>query len=199
VNADPTAGTGEPPAGASAGSATSSEEERARAAYEAELSRISSADMMLQATVSLLNIGARRLAPAEGGAGAASARPEGSEAEAGAGAAPAPAKRDLEQVRDAIDGVSALLGILERRIPETLGPLRDALAQLQLAYAREAKAAAANAEQAGQRPAEGGTDPRAGEPGDQKEPAAEGPLQGEDQQRGPGPAEASGRLWVPGR
>jgi hypothetical protein len=199
VNADPTAQSDEPPAGASAGSATSSEEERARAAYEAELSRISSADMMLQAAVSLLNIGARRLAPAEGGAGAASARPEGSEADAGAGAAPAPPERDLEQVRDAIDGVSALLGILERRIPETLGPLRDALAQLQLAYAREAKAAPANADQAGQRPAEGGIDSRAGKPGDQKEPAGESPPQEEGQQRGPGPAEASGRLWVPGR
>ena len=199
MNADPTAQTGEPPAGAGAGSATSSEEERARAAYEAELSRISSADMMLQAAVSLLNIGARRLAPAEDGADAAAARPEGSEADAGAGAAPAPAKRDLEQVRDSIDGVSALLGILERRVPETLGPLRDALAQLQLAYAREAKAAAATADQAGQRQAEAGTDSRAAKPGDQEEQAPESSPEGEGQRRGPGPAETSGRLWVPGR
>src|SRR5207244_8502410 len=60
-------------------------EEELRAAYEAELSRISSADMMLQATVSLLNIGRLRL-----GARGAQAAEGGSE---GAGAA------DLEQVR----------------------------------------------------------------------------------------------------
>ena len=44
-----------------AGPRGSPSEEELRAAYEAELSRITSADMVLQATVSLLNIGARRL------------------------------------------------------------------------------------------------------------------------------------------
>ena len=39
-------------------------EEELRAAYEAELSRITTTDMMAQAAVSLLNLGARRLAPA---------------------------------------------------------------------------------------------------------------------------------------
>jgi hypothetical protein len=199
VSPDPTAQTGEQGAGASAGSAAASEEERARAAYEAELSKISSADMMLQATVSLLNIGARRLAPAEGGAEAASAQPEGSQADPGAAGAGAPAQRDLEQVRDAIDGVSALLGILERRIPETLGPLRDALAQLQLAYAREVKVAQADADQAGQQSSERGADSPAGGSGDQKEQAGKSSPEDEAQRRGPGPAEASGRLWVPGR
>jgi hypothetical protein len=196
VNPDPTAQTGVPPAGASAGGTTTSEEERARAAYEAELSRISSTDMMLQAAVSLLNIAARRLAPAEAGASATSAQPGGSGGDTDAGAAPAPG--DLEQVRDAIDGVSALLGILERRIPETLAPLRDALAQLQLAYAREVNAQPDDA-QSGGRPPEGATDSPAGGPGDRKEPAGESSPGEEDQRRGPGPAESSGRLWVPGR
>ena len=39
----------------------------------------------------------------------------------------------------------ALLGVLERRLGKELGPLRDALSRLQLAYAREARGAAAAA------------------------------------------------------
>ena len=147
-----------------------------QAAYEAELSRISSADMMLQATVSLLNIGRLRL-------GARVAQAESG----GAGAV------DLEQVRDAIDGARALLSVLDRRFAKELAPLRDALSQLQLAYAREAGAAAgaqgAASETGEQAPGEQGTgeSASAGDGGEKPEP------------RGPGPAEASGRLWVPGR
>jgi hypothetical protein len=82
-------------------------------------------------------------------------------------------ERDLPQVRDAIDAVRGLLPVLERSEPaETLGPLRDAVSSLQMEYA---KLVAAPAQQP---------------PGDGEEP---GPA--ED---GPGPAQASGRLWVPG-
>jgi hypothetical protein len=173
--------TGAPDPGAGrAGASVSEEEERARAAYEAELSRISSSDMMLQAAVSLLNIGARRLAPAEGDPAAGS-------------------ERDLEQVRDAIDAVRALLEILERRVPEGLRPLRDALAQLQLAYAREVEAARAQTPQAGQQPAESEAGPEPARSGAQEERAGKSAPEGEDPRRGPGPAERSGRLWVPGR
>jgi hypothetical protein len=163
-------------------------EDELRAAYEAELSRITTTDMMAQAAVSLLNLGARRLAPSgaePGGGGAAGA---------GGGSAGAGAQRDLEQARDAIDGAKALLEILERRIPQELGPLRDALSRLQMAYAREIQPSAAatgpaqapDAADERQAPAQpGGADQQAPEPG--ARPA------------GPGPAEASGRLWVPGR
>jgi hypothetical protein len=162
-------------------------EQELRAAYEAELSRISSADMMLQAAVSLLNVGGYRL-----GLGAAP------------GAPPA-ADRDLEQVRDAIDGVRALLGILERRIPQELGPLRDALSQLQMAYAREAQAsgpaAQASAGAASQQGASPDAQPGAGgsAAAGQARPA-EPPSQPPAGERpdGPGPAQSSGRLWVPG-
>jgi hypothetical protein len=154
-------------------------EEELRAAYEAEISRITSTDMILQAVVSLLNIGGHRLGLAPAGPAGAQESP-----------------RDLEQVRDAIDGVRALLGILERREqPESLRPLRDALSQLQLAYAREAGASAPPAE----RPAPPAQPPQPAQPG---APAAQRPAPasqeapGED---GPGPAQASGRLWVPGR
>jgi hypothetical protein len=165
-------------------------EEELRAAYEAELSRITSTDMIAQATVSLLNIGARRLglvadregaAAAEAGAQAAQAGGAGDQAGAGSG-------RDLEQVRDAIDGVKAMLEILERRIPDELRSLRDALSQLQMAYAREVQAGGATTA-----PAPGGSGGQAHPAGAPKAPTGAG------QEGGPGPAESSGRLWIPGR
>jgi hypothetical protein len=150
-------------------------EEELRAAYEAELSRITATDMIAQATVSLLNIGARRMGP-----------PPGTEDTGG--------ERDLEQVRDAVDGARALLEILERRMPGELAPLRDALSRLQMAYAAEIGASA---------PVPGGPSspggaPQPGQPA--PAPAAGQPPspQGEEP-GGPGPAESSGRLWVPGR
>ncbi|MBA3809733.1 MAG: hypothetical protein H0X28_15280, partial [Solirubrobacterales bacterium] len=127
MSTDPTGGQG----GADAGAQRAGEpsEDELRAAYEAELSRITATDMMAQSAVSLLNIGVRRLGGGEGEPG----QP------AGAGAA----QRDLEQVRDAIDGARALMEILARRIPQELGPLRDALSRLQMAYAREMQPGAA--------------------------------------------------------
>ena len=151
-------------------------EEELRAAYEAELNRITSVEVMLQAAVSLLNLGGRRLGLAPG-------------AERGV--------KDLDQVRDAIDGVRALLGVLERTAPQELGPLRDALSQLQIAYTREAQTAAA---QAG-RESEGATAQDQAEeqsPGAKAGAGAEDEDAGAEDSRRPGPAESSGRLWVPG-
>jgi hypothetical protein len=173
------AGADEQGAGPGRGPGEPSEDEL-RAAYEAELSRITTTDMMAQSAVSLLNIGARRLAPSS--ADAPGAAGEG----AGAGVG---GQRDLEQARDAIDGVKALLEILERRIPQELGPLRDALSRLQMAYAREVPAGSPDA---GQGPADGPTGGESDPSGGQQQPQGERPP-------GPGPAESSGRLWVPGR
>jgi hypothetical protein len=175
VNADPTGPARESTADSPGGHGGPGDEEL-RAAYEAELNRITAADMMLQAAVTLLNIGGRRLGLV--------GRPEGS----GAGTAPAEGaaagadERDLGQVRDAIDGVRALLGILERTMSHELRPLRDALSQLQIAYAREVQAGPRAEHSGGQSgPAGGGDEPDA-----------------QERPRGPGPAQASGRLWVPG-
>ncbi len=159
-------------------SSPSSEEDRSeigqRAAYEAEMSRITSADMILQAAVSLLNIGGYRL-----GLSAGQDQPVGG-------------ARDLEQVRDAIDGARALLPILERGRPNELRPLRDALSQLQMAYAREAGTSAAPGPVGSQaHPVQKQDAPAAA--GKQDAPAAD------DKPDGPGPAVSSGRLWVPGR
>jgi hypothetical protein len=174
-------------------------DEQLRAAYAEELSRITSADLILQAAVSLLNIGGLRLGLAT---------PTGE---------PAAGQRDLEQVRDAIDGVRALLVVIERARPGDARALRDALSQLQIAYAREAGAGAqptqarAGAQptqaRAGAQPTQAGASapspPPAGSAGEQAETAngADGGEEPSGARRpaAPGPAETSGRLWVPGR
>jgi hypothetical protein len=152
-------------------------EDELRAAYEDELSRISVTDMLAQSAVSLLNMAARRLAPAEGRA------------------ATAP---DLEQVRDAIDGVRGLLEILDRRIPAEVRPLRDALSQLQMSYAAQVKAAGEGGEPS---PGDGGEGPGGGAGGGGAGGSQQGPApaSGDPEGSRPGPAESSGRLWVPGR
>ncbi len=179
---DPSAGAAESKPTAASDARGEPSEEELRAAYEAEMSRISSADMILQAAVSLLNIGAYRLQPSAAG-----------------GEQPAGGVRDLEQVRDAIDGARALLPILERRRSNEIRPLRDALSQLQMAYAREAGTSAP----ANQTGAQGVQAPPAAGPKPQESSAAEpkpkGPGPAEPKPKGPGPAESSGRLWVPGR
>jgi hypothetical protein len=170
-------------------------EEELRRAYEAELSRITTTDMMAQTAISLLNLGARRLGPASPGSPAQGA--DADSGQAGRGDTDAAAGRDLEQVRDAIDGVRALMGILERRIAGELGPLRDALSQLQMAYAREVQVVDAASEQGQGGGGQGGSGAPGGGPSGQggSPGAAQPPPAG----KGPGPAESSGRLWVPGR
>ncbi|MGA8353586.1 MAG: hypothetical protein WB698_05410 [Solirubrobacteraceae bacterium] len=154
-------------------------------AYEEELSRITSTQLVIQAAASLLNVGGRRLGLAEG----------------------FDHERDLDQVCDAIDAVKALLPILERRMPAAqTRPLRDALSQLQMAYARLSHAAPATAAPSApagapeqpsvpaQPAAQGSEDPPSAP---EMQPGGQPP--GDASQPGPGPAESSGRLWVPGR
>jgi hypothetical protein len=123
---------------------------------EAEMERISVDDVLIQTTVTLLNLAARK---------------------AGLGAPPGqgPAA-DWEQVRQAIEGARALMPLLESRHAEQLGPVRDTLARLQMVYAQQS----------------GGAAPEGGP----QEPPAPG---GQEQPEGPGPAQSSGRLWIPGQ
>ncbi|HEV7941948.1 MAG TPA: hypothetical protein VGP17_04005 [Solirubrobacteraceae bacterium] len=154
-------------------------------AYEEELSRITSTQLVIQAAASLLNVGGRRLGLAEG----------------------FDHERDLDQVCDAIDAVKVLLPILERRMPAAqTRPLRDALSQLQMAYARLSHAAPATA--APSAPAGAPEQPSvpaqpaaqgSGEPPSAPETQPAGQPPADASQPGPGPAESSGRLWVPGR
>ena len=196
MSSDPTERPGDPGAGRGAGAEQPSEEEL-RAAYEAELSRITSADLMLQAAVSLLNVGSYRLAPRQApGAAPPAGGAEGSATGQGAG----PTSSDLEQSRDAIDGARALLEILERSAPSEIAPLRNALSQLQIAYARAVQAAGGTPGPGGAGSAGGGTPPAGGSSGDGEggAPGSDDPAGGR-RPPGPGPAESSGRLWVPGR
>ena len=79
-------------------------------------------------------------------------------------------KRDLEQTKQAIDAARALVPLLEPRHGQELGPVKDALSRLQMFYAQRS----------------GG------------QPAATPPAE-EPPKEGPGPAQGSGRLWVPGQ
>ena len=92
-------------------------------------------------------------------------------------------ERDLGQVRMAIESVRALLPLVEQAAPEQARPIRDALSQLQLAFVKLG----------GQQPApSGAADEEPGAPG--QEPESPPAKPGE-----PGPAQRSGRLWVPGQ
>jgi hypothetical protein len=77
---------------------------------------------------------------------------------------------DLPQVKQAIDAARALVPLVEERHGEALAPVKDALSRLQMAYVQQS----------------GG------------QPAPEGE-QRPDEEGGPGPAQSSGRLWVPGQ
>ncbi|HYY20788.1 MAG TPA: hypothetical protein VE780_02820 [Thermoleophilaceae bacterium] len=89
-------------------------EEELRARLEEEIKRVRVQDVLLQTVVTLVNLAGRRLTVAE--------------------------EKDLEQARMGIDGVRALLPLCPE---DQVGPVRDALSQLQMLYAREAKAEAA--------------------------------------------------------
>jgi hypothetical protein len=98
------------------------------------------------------------------------------------------AERDPAQVRLAIESVRALLPQVEAIAPAEAGQIRDALSQLQLAYVRIG----------GQAPGEGTPEPAASEASSAPTPPAPEPAPGAEQS-GPGPAQRSGRLWVPGQ
>jgi hypothetical protein len=92
-------------------------EEELRAALEEQMRRITVEDVVVQTAVTLVNLGGRRL----GLPG-----PDGDREETA----------DLAQAKLAIDGVRALLPMLPA---EPQGPIRDALSQLQMAYAQVAQ------------------------------------------------------------
>lgn len=112
-------------------------------ALEAEMEKLTVDDVLLQTIVTLINLGARKAGLAEG------------------------AQADLPQVKQAVDAARALLPIVEPNHGDALGPVKDALSRLQMAYVQQA--------------------------GGQPPPAPE------EKPEGPGPAQQSGRLWVPGQ
>ena len=149
-----------PPTGDPGGEYT---EEEIRAAYEAEIKRLRVEDVIVQTLVSLVNLGGRRAGFVPG----------------------AEDERDLEQVRLAVEGVRALLPLVEDQLGPEAGTVRQALSQLQMMYAK----------------ASGQGDPGAGAAGETPPPpgAAEPPEPEAPKPDEPGPAQRSGRLWIPGQ
>jgi hypothetical protein len=87
-------------------------------------------------------------------------------------------ERDLAQSRVAIDSVRALMPILEEVAPDQIPAIRDGLSRLQMAYVQAGGGS--------------GSPSSGGEPS--KPPEPEEPKPGDA-----GPAQRSGRLWVPGQ
>ncbi len=179
-------------------------EEELRAAYEAEIKKIRVEQILLDQVVSLINLGMRRtgLSP-------------GTEDE-----------RDLAQVRLSIEAVRALLPLIEQSAPPQAAPIRDALSQLQMAFVRLGGAGQPGGDPMGGDPGGGGPEgpggpggggpggpggpggggpggPGAGGPGSPGGPGGEAPPPPTEREAPtpgePGPAQRSGRLWVPGQ
>jgi hypothetical protein len=103
---------------------------------------------------------------------------------------------DLEQLGKAIEASRALIPLVERELGPQAGAVRGAVSNLQIAYSKlagQAGAGAAGEPDAAAAPS-GPDAPGGGEAGQPPPPAEEGIKPGE-----PGPAQRSGRLWVPGQ
>jgi hypothetical protein len=147
-------------------------EEEMRAALEEQMRRITVQDVLIQTVVTLINLGGRRLGLA------------GPPEQAG--------EKDLEQARLAIEGARALVPLLPQE--EDLGPVRDALSQLQMAYVQLSQAEAQpEAAGSGQRAeGEGPAAPSASEPA--ADAASEpSPSPADEAER----AKARSKIWTP--
>jgi hypothetical protein len=132
-------------------------EDELRAAYEQQLKQIKVDDVLVQTVLSLINLGSLRAGVVPGNEGEA----------------------DPQQLRQAIEGVRALLPLVEPALGPDARQIREAVSRLQMEYARLASAGAPQA--------------------DAEQPAPEPEQQKPPNPDEPGPAQSSGRLWVPGR
>ena len=134
-------------------------EEEMRAAYEAQIKQLRVEDVLVQTLVSLVNLGGRKAGLAQG----------------------TEDEQDPEQLRMAIEGAAALMPLVEGALGPDASQVRQAISQLQMAYAQLVGGAPAGEEGEPQGPAQGSA-PQQGQP-PRQEP------------EGPG----GGRLWVPGQ
>jgi hypothetical protein len=141
-------------------------EEELQAAYEAQIKQLRIQDIVVQTIVSLVNLGGRRAGFVPG----------------------AEDERDLQQVQIAIEGVRALLPLVEDELGPEANTIRQAISQLQMMYARASGGPAPEGAPEGEAPPQ----QRPEQP--PEPPAEEAPKPGE-----PGPAQRSGRLWIPGQ
>lgn len=136
-------------------------EEELRSALDEQMSRIRVEDVVLQTVATLVNLAARRL---------------GLTAEPGQEAA----EVDFDQARLAIDAVRALVALTPEDQAE---PIRQALSQLQMAYAQLAQ---------GSGPGVDVSPPPAQEDAPAPEPAAPAPPSDEAER-----AKARSKIWTP--
>jgi hypothetical protein len=136
-------------------------EDELHQAYEEEMKRIKVEDVLVQTLVSLLNLGGRRAGLVPG----------------------AEEERDPKQLGQAIEGARALMPLVEDVLGQDAGQIRQALSQLQMAFARLTGAPLSEEEARGPDPPE----PAPQQPG--------GPQQPPQPPQGPG----GGRLWIPGQ
>ncbi len=126
---------------------------------EEQLRQIRVEDVVLQTVATLVNLAGRRLGLAPGAEG----------------------ERDLEQARVAIEATRALLPLVTE---QEAAAVKQALSQLQMAYAREAQGESGESEPAAA-PPQGAKQPEPPPPG-----PADGPDAGER-------AKARSRIWTP--
>ena len=138
-------------------------EEEMRAALEEQMRHVTVDDLILQTAASLVNLTARRIAK--------------------------PDEQDLEQGKRGIDAITALAPFIGG---EQAGQVRQALSELQMLYAREARGGEGDDEGGdGEGGGPGEPGPQGGEPppAPQPPPGPQGPR--------PGGAEPPPRLWTP--
>ena len=155
--------------GGPGGSGQPSEEEL-RAALEEQMRQVKVDDLILQTVASLVNLTARRIAK--------------------------PDERDLEQGKRGIEAITALAPFVEG---EQAGQVRQALSELQMLYAREARGGGGEeggSEGEGGGPGSGGGGPEQPSPEGESPPPPRQPPPGPQGPR-PGGAEPPPRLWTP--
>ena len=135
-------------------------EEQVRA-FEEQLKRLRVEDVLVQTLVTFVNLGARRL-----------------------GLTGEPESRDLDQAKLAIEGARALMPLVPA---EELGPIRDALSQLQMAFARESQGVPEPPADAPQPP---GQEPAPEPPAGEQQP---GESAADEAER----AKARAKIWTP--
>jgi hypothetical protein len=96
---------------------------------------------------------------------------------------------DLDQLRKAIESLRALLPHIEEELGPQQQAVRSAVSNLQVAYAKLAGAPPVGAEAGAAEGAAPAADP------EEEPPPPEDPLKPGE----PGPAQRSGRLWIPGQ
>ena len=129
-----------------AGEAEQPDQEELQRRLEEQIKKVRVQDLLLESVASILNLSARRIGKED--------------------------ERDLEQARVGIEAVRAVLELID---PEPRAQVREALSQVQMLYAREARG--------------GGEPPEGGGEGPPPEPPS--------RPAGGGPGEPPPRLWTP--